>query len=234
MNKTKLSLCIPIYVCIIMIAFFSSETFAQNGAKSKQHNSRYTIEQEDTLSNVEDNYNSVDQWMFDLGRLIGSKNNPQSRIYKVVDLLLPEENNEDIILSLSKKGEIENVKWMQNNQLEMEDDWGITLSRSTSENGYHSFTFDLSFTSYGIGGGEIDCEEALELTYYLPAQGYESALLEKNNCAYSTGSSVYELHFPGKRICWAVIEYSSGSRQGGTGISFYLNKERALSDTIRK
>jgi hypothetical protein len=114
----------------------------------------------------------------------------------------------------------------------IESEVSVDLIGEVNANVYKSIMISYGFASHGIGGGDIQCDEALYIDYSFPNKNYESKLLDKRECQYNDGESLYELKFPGKRTVWAVISYSCGSRQGGLYIKFYFNKEDAAKMDI--
>ncbi|MBX7044271.1 MAG: WD40 repeat domain-containing protein [Ignavibacteria bacterium] len=172
----------------------------------------------------------------------------QIELYDLINYYLISDNEKPQIFEWSKGSEIKAIKWenekncfdngcnfsgkvkiMIDGKLSSEN-WYINLNGNKGENGFSSFGFDFGFLSHGIGGGEVDCDESLKLEYYLGRNSFEAKMLKKKDCAYGDGYAVYEVKFPNRKTFWIVNLYSSGSKQGGCGITCYFSKQDAFKD----
>ncbi|MBS1513783.1 MAG: hypothetical protein JSS63_02045 [Bacteroidetes bacterium] len=169
-------------------------------------------------------------------------------LYDLINYYLLSENEKLQTFDWGKGSEIKAIKWENDKncfdngcillgkvKIKIDgklstENWYINLNGNKGENGFSSFGFEFGFLSHGIGGGEVDCDESLRLEYYLGMNSYEAKILKKKDCAYGDGYAVYEVKFPYRKTFWIVNSYSSGSRQGGCGITCYFSKQDALKD----
>ncbi|MBK9334835.1 MAG: hypothetical protein IPM96_21155 [Ignavibacteria bacterium] len=224
--KKKIKILIAVFlISSISSVIFSAELYAQ-GAKSKQQNSRYQIEENGGSEDGTSEKNLEGQFIREAGKL-KTKNHTsaKSQIYATIMMLIPDDTEPKSSIEWSKKDNINDVVWNTNNNYENE--WGIELEGDPSSHELNNFGFSLHFYSHGIGGGDITIGEALELSFFLPDEIYESNILKERVLGGTDGYVMHELKFPGKQTIWSVVWYSSGSRQGDTGITFYIDKEEA-------
>lgn len=215
-------------ISLVSSIIVSSQLYAQ-GAKSKQENSRYENEQNEGSENETHGNNFESQFVRETGKLKTKVHtSAKSEIYKTIMMLIPDEAELKNSIDWSKKDEIKDVTWGIYNNYEKE--WAIHLEGDPNGNSINNFGFSLHYYSHGIGGGDIAIDDALQLSFFLPDEVYESNLLKEDRLYGTDGYIIHELKFPGKKTIWAVVWYSSGSRQGDTGITFHLDKKEAYNN----
>jgi len=169
----------------------------------------------------------------------------QIELYDLISYYIPVEDETLQMFDWNKGSEINAIKWenekhcwndecsmngtvkVKINGVRDNSNWSIALSGKQNDNGFSSVAVSIDFLSHGIGGGDVDRDEAIKMEYYFGKNNYSSQILKQSVYAGTDGYAIYEVKIPGRRTFWIVNWYSSGSRQGSCGITCYFTEKEA-------